>query len=190
MLKQDERLIPLTFEEILANCGKIDKDTYDVVYGKGFKIYNKKFGGPLICGNDINEKNQNDVVIDYRRNFEDEGKEIWYIINTGKTSNDKIEFKLLNKKSGGPLFPNENAYNSGDQKLWVDKDIKYEKLGKERWFLLGIDYIQEFKIINKKYDCPIMAGELKDKDGRYRGWMEGRFNFEDNGKERWYIHFA
>ena len=144
-------------------------------------MFNKKWGGPLFCGDGTDRGGDHWAWVEERRNYENNGKERVYL----KRQPDGT-YKIFSKKWKGPLFCGDGTDNSGDHWAWFEPRPTYENNGKERW-TIELQSDGHFKIFNKKWGGPLFCGDSKDSGGDHWVWVEPRRNYENNGKERWQL---
>ena len=150
-----------------------------------YKLFNKKWKGPLFCGDGTDSQNDHRVWVEKNVNYENNGKERWYIKCVDNTNQI---YKIFNKKWKGPLFCGDGTDRDNDHHIWVEKNINYENNGKERWKIIPIDnQFKEFKLTNVKWGGPLFCGDGTDSSGDHYAWVAPTANYEQTEKERWFI---
>jgi len=181
------------------NNGK-ERWTIDVQENGTVKLSNGKWGGRLFCGDGTDSGGDHRVWIEPRLTYENNGKERWEMRFQGNTPSPLLglppipmsgtiangRYKLFNVKWGGPMFCGEGKDSGGDHHIWVEPRRNYENQGKELW-----DFEKQddgtWKIRNARWGCPLFCGDSKDNGGDHYAFGEPRKDYENNGKERWYI---
>ena len=157
-----------------------------------FKLFNKKWGGPLFCADSRDGLGDFIVLVEPRKSYEKNGKERWEfekipsaVISRPLTLEDG-EYKMFNKKWGGPLFCSDSKDSSDDHWAWVEARRNYENNGKERVYLKK-QSDGTYKIFSKKWKGPLFCSDYTDDLGDHWTFFEERPSYENNGKERWTI---
>ena len=150
-----------------------------------YKLFNKKWRGPLFCGDSKDKDGDHYIFTEERPDYENNGKERWIIECVDQTNQI---YKLFNKKWKGPLFCGDSTDKDGDHFVCVEERPNYENNGKERWKIQPVDSeFTEFTLFNVKWGGRLFCGDSKDKAGDHWAWVEPKANYENNGKERWFI---
>ena len=170
----------LTLENIKENTSKVPN--------KKFKIFGKIFNSPLFSG-DQKDHNGNNVAwcAPDSKYSSSTGKEDFYIIRTGITSFGNEEFKIKNVAHNA--FLQMDAKTDGTDR-YVTLSTTEDGKPEQTWYIVNADNDKEFKIFNKKFCGPLFCGTGKDGCGDHWAWVNADFQYENKGKERWFIRFS
>lgn len=150
-----------------------------------YKIQNA-YKGVLFCSDEVLRGGNIWPLVSAHPGYENGDQERWHI-----QCQPDGNYKIRNKKHGGPLFAGDNLnlgpseQNDQNHWAWVEPNPDYSNNGKELW---SIEHQADgtYKLTNGKWNAgPLFCSNYTNPDGHYKPKTIMDSNYEDEGKERW-----